>query len=308
MMVTRQIHKLATISRQLWLRLEGLWLCVLPLLTRDYFWVKVDGFRFYGSIHHQKSLYKLLKGSKEPFTRQLFNQVMKPGMVVLDIGANVGYYTLSAARRVGPQGKVYAFECDPRSYRFLLHNVKLNKCSKNVVPVSKAVAHQAGVVPFFLSGRSASLSSLWRKKEGWPFLDVECTTVDEILGNQQVHVIKMDIEGSEIHALHGMQKTLCNTDEVIMFVECNPSALSDAGGSVDILLAQLEGFGFRVQVIHEKERSLRPVSDEIYAARDARGKRNCVNLYCSKDGSHKVLSRVISKELRGYDRFSCSPA
>ena len=287
MMVTR-LHKLAAISRQLGLRLEGFWLRVLPLLTRDYFWVKVDGLHVYGSIRHQRHLHQLLKGSFEPFTVQLFMQAVKPGMVVLDIGAYIGFYTLLAARRVGLQGKVYAFECDPRSYRFLLHNAKLNKCSKNVVPVPKAVAHQRGIHPFFLYGGDLTRSSLWDKHQAETILDVECTTVDEALGNQPVHVIKMDIEGGEIHALKGMEKTLRNSDEVIMFVECNPSVLKHAGGSVDMLLGELEGFGFRVQVIDEGERCLRPVSHEIYAARNARGKRNCVNLYCSKDGSHKI--------------------
>ena len=84
MMVTR-LHKLAAISRQLGLRLEGFWLRVLPLLTRDYFWVKVDGLHVYGSIRHQRHLHQLLKGSFEPFTVQLFMQAVKPGMVVLDI-------------------------------------------------------------------------------------------------------------------------------------------------------------------------------------------------------------------------------
>lgn len=281
-MVTRQMHKLAAISRQVGLRLEGLWLGVLPILVRDYLWVHVEGLHLYGCTHHQRLLFRLLNGSFEPFTRELFKQVIKPGIVVLDIGANIGLYTLLAARRVGPQGKVYAFECDPRSYRFLLHNVRLNKCGKNVVPFAKAVAHQIGVLPFFLSGSEASVSSLWRKKGAGSDLEVECTIVDEILGNQPVHVIKMDIEGGEIHALKGMEKNLRNSDEVIMFVECNPSFLSHAVGSVDILLGQLERFGFRVQVIDEKEHRLRPVSDEIYAARDASGKRNYCNLYCSK--------------------------
>ena len=281
-MVARQMHKLTTIKRQLGFKLEGLWLSVLPLLTRDYFWVKVDGLYFYGSTYHQKFLSKLLKGSYERYTRKLFKQVIKPGMVVLDIGANIGYFTLLAAPRVGPQGKVYAFEPDPRNYQFLLHNIKVNKCRTNVVPIPKAVAHQAGVLPFFLSGGDPSVSSLWRKKGAGSILEVECTTLDEILGNQPVHVIKMDIEGGEVHALKGMEQTLFNTDEVIMFVECCPSYLSDVGSSVDILLGQLEGFGFRVQVIDETERCLRPVSDEIYAARDARGKIKYVNLYCTK--------------------------
>lgn len=281
-MATRQMHKLSAISTQLGLQLEGLWLSVLPHLTRDYFWVEVNGLRLYGSAHHQRYFNLLLKGHQR-FTVELFEEAIKPGMVVLNLGAYIGYYSVLAARRVGPYGRVYAFEPDPRNYRFLLHNSRLNKSGAKVVHVPKAAAHEVGVLPFFFGG-DPIVNSLWRKKGVGTTLEIECTTVDEILGNQSVQVIKIAVQGGEIHAIKGMAQTLSNCEKVIMFVECSPSVLSSAGGSVDMLLGQLAQFVFRVQVIDEEEHCLRPVSDEIYAIRDASGKRNFVNLYCSKGG------------------------
>ena len=284
MITTSQTPTSLGISRRLGLRLERLWLSALPSLTRDYVWVRAEGLQLYGSTHHQKKLLLMERDSFEPLTVRLFKEAVKPGMVVLDIGAYIGYYALLAAQRVGAQGRVYAFECDPRSYRFLLHNVNLNNCSGDVVPIPKGVADQAGLQRFFLYGGDLTRSSLWDEHGAETALEVECSTVDEILGNQPVDVIKMDIEGGEIRALKGMAKTLRNSHNVIMFVECNPSALSYAGGSAAGLVAELEEYGFRVQVIDDHERCLKPVSHDIYAVRDARGKRNYCNLYCSKSG------------------------
>lgn len=273
----------AATSERLGLRLEGLWLRILPLLTRDYLWVKADGLHVYGSTHYQRFLYRLMRGSFEPFSVQLFKQAMEPGMVVLDIGAYIGYYSLLAARGVGSPGKVYAFECDPKNYRFLLHNLKLNELGADVELVRKAVAHQAGAKPLFVYRGDASQNSLWYRRGGGTAIEVECTTVDEVLGERPAHVIKMDIEGGEIHALKGMEKTLRNSDEVTMFVECHPHALSSAGGSAEILLARLEELGFRIQVIDESERRLRPASELMYKDPRGENKKYAVNLYCRKE-------------------------
>lgn len=277
-----QMYALATLRRRLELRGEELLLKLLPFLTRNYLWVSADGSYLYGPRQYQKLLYRIFRGTYEPFTVNLFKRAVKPGMVVLDIGAHLGYYSLLAARRVGPQGKVYAFECAAPNYRFLLHNIKLNKFSKIIVPIPKAVADHAGVGPFFPRGRDLSQSSLWSVDGSPSITEVECTTVDEIPEKPRVHVIKMDIEGGEIYALRGMERTLSNTDKVIMFVECNPSALSCAGGSVDMLLEQLEGFGFRIQAIDEENHCLIPARDEIYAAENVNNSKYYVNLYCHK--------------------------
>jgi FkbM family methyltransferase len=306
MMIARLRLMLAGIARRLGWRLEDFWLGMLPVLAMEYRWVVVDGLYLFGSPHHQRKLSLMLRGSFEPFTVHVFKQVVKPGMVVLDIGAYLGYYALLASRRVGAHGKVYAFEADPRSYRFLLHNIQLNKCTRNVLAIAKAVSDQIEVRPFLLSSGDFTRSSLWEKHRDERSLDVDCTTVDEIVGGQPVHVIKIDIEGGELHALKGMERTLRRSDSVIMFVECNPSALSAAGGSVESLLGLLERFEFRVHVIDEDERCLRPVGDEIYGARDERGKRNYCNLYCSKGEGMNLSISVWPPSSRDEDPISLS--
>ena len=263
-------------------RLEGFWLSLLSRLAGDYVWVDVDGLRFYGSAKHQTYLHRLVRGSFEPFKMELFKEAIKPQMVVVDVGAYVGYHTVLASRLSGPQGKVYAFECDPRNYRFLVHNVKLNNCT-NVAATPRAVGDKAGVMTFSLEEDPAT-SNFGHHGARALLSEVECASLDEMLGGQPVDVVKMSIQGGECRALQGMEKTLARQAKVLLFVECSPATLRHAGASVDALLGQLHQLGFSVQVIDENERRLKAVGEETYAERNAGGRKNFVYLYCSKDG------------------------
>lgn len=261
---------------------EQLWLKGLPRLTRDYLWVSVDGLRMYGSVQHQLMLYWLLKGTYERYTRKLFLRALKPGLRVLDVGAHIGYYTLLAARGVGPTGRVYSFECDPANFRFLRHNVALNEMQSRVETIQKAAAEGAGVRPFFAHSANSLKSSLWDEGSSDAPIAVETATVDEVVGrHEQIGVVKIDVEGAEVHALRGMRETLGRADRLALFVECNPGALDTAGVSAAELLDELRQLGLDVQVIKEKERRLEPVTDELTDPELA--KQNFyVNLYCTK--------------------------
>ena len=202
-------------------------------------------------------------------------------MVVLDIGAYIGHFALQAARFVGPEGRVFAFECHPVTFRFLQHNIAINKRHETVVAVQKAVAHQSGVMPFFLRGADKTLSSLWQSHRADETVEVEATSIDEMFADEQIDVIKLDVEGGEIQALRGMERTLARAKKLVLFVECNPSALAAAGGSVVALLECLQGFD-DVRVIHERPKALSADLDELFAAERAASKKYFVNLYCTK--------------------------
>lgn len=211
--------------------LEQLWLRALPALTRDYLWVSVDGLRIYGAREHHVMLYWLLRGKYERHTRALFNDAVKPGNRVLDLGAHIGYFTLLAARRVGSTGSVHAFEPDPANYRFLCHNVALNGMDDVVTTVPKAVADTTGTRAFFADTKNSVLSSFWAEGRSDGAVPVESTTVDDFLGGQEIDVVKLDVEGAEVDALRGMHRTLTGSPQLTMFVDCNPTALTSAGAS-----------------------------------------------------------------------------
>jgi FkbM family methyltransferase len=261
--------------------LEHAWVRVLSMLTPDYRSISVDGFRIYGTRQHHLMLYWLMKGKYERHTCRLFEEALEPGMTVLDIGAHIGYFTLLAARAVGPAGRVYAFESDPSNFRYLEHNVALNGMGDIVTAVSKAVTETSGTRSFFPNDKNSLLSSLFTDGAADDRLTVECTTVDDYLDRDaRVGVIKIDVEGGELHVLRGMTETLAAQDRVIMFLECNPRALKRAGVSVSALIEELKELELKVQVIDERRRSLDPIDDVIRP--ELAERKWYANLYCTR--------------------------
>lgn len=241
--------------------------------------IQVNGLSLTGSVLHRGYLWSLREGKREAYMAELFKSVVKPGMVVCDIGSYIGYYALLAAQRVGIEGKVYAFEPDPHSFAYLQRNIRTNHFDQIVIPIPKAVADQSALLTFYISEGDRSGSSLFQYKGKGQEITVECVSLDEFFQEMpaSVSVIKMDIEGAEVKALKGMERVLSRSPEVVMFVECNPRALEAAGDDVTQLLEMLRGFGFHIAVIDEQARTLRPVSPEIE-------KVKYVNLLCQRGG------------------------
>ena len=146
----------------------------------------------------------MLRDRFELGTTRLFEETLKPGDSVLDIGANVGYFTVLGAKLVGPQGKVFAFEPEPSNYDVLLKNLELNG-HMNVITLPKAVSNQKGTAELIISDLDSgfhSLAHLNLPERGT--VTVETITIDDFMeenGWPQIDLVKMDIEGGEPYAL-----------------------------------------------------------------------------------------------------------
>ena len=147
-------------------------------------------------------------GSYEPQQSAAFVEAVRPGAVVYDVGAHFGYYTLLASGLTGPTGKVFAFEPSPRNLAKLQTHVELNRCA-NVQIVEVAISDREGAAQF--DNRAGSgvghLSS-----EG-P-LQVRTATLDS-LGLPPPQVMKIDVEGAELQALHGGREVITATRPAI---------------------------------------------------------------------------------------------
>jgi FkbM family methyltransferase len=139
----------------------------------------------------------------------------RPGMVAYDAGANIGYISLLFARRVGPRGRVFAFEALPGNLGRLETNIRLNDWAGRITIVPQALADGVGLRRFLVgpSGGMGKLEgSAGRQQVDYPAsIEVQGTSLDDFIygaGNPAPDVVKMDIEGGEVLALAGMRRTL----------------------------------------------------------------------------------------------------
>ena len=225
--------------------------------------VHVDGLAIEGADTARSYLEALGSGSAEPFTASLFRRAVRPGTVVVDIGAFLGQYTLLAAREAGPTGRVYAFEPDPRNFAYLIKNIERNEFADRASAIPQAISDRSGEITLYLDPDVGSGSSLvFRRRRNVTSTTVQTVTLDEFLGEAiPPDLIKLDIEGGECRALDGMTETIRRAgDRLTMIVECFPKALRASGASTDALIRRLERFGFRVYVIDEGRRRLFPIT------------------------------------------------
>jgi FkbM family methyltransferase len=161
---------------------------------------------------------------------ELFRSTIKPGMTVVDLGANVGLYTLQFASLVGDTGHVYAFEPGPLSYGLLKANLALNRYYRNVTVENAAVSDSTGNTELHIcatgesDNRIAGFATDERER-----VPVRCFALDDYFKpGTQVDFIKMDIQGAEIKALHGMRRVIAENPSLKLFVEANTGLVEAA--------------------------------------------------------------------------------
>ncbi|HEX6372114.1 MAG TPA: FkbM family methyltransferase [Longimicrobium sp.] len=181
---------------------------------------------------------RILNGTYEREQTRLFEQLLRPGGVVLDVGANVGYYTLLASVLVGEGGAVHAFEPEPRNAGFLRRHVQINRL-RNVTVQQAAVSDRAGTARFTFgtgsgTGHLADAGAL----------EVRTLRLDDYCAQHAPApaAIKIDVEGAEMSVLHGARETLARLRPVIFLSTHGPEVHRAS-------LAFLRQLGYRVAPI-----------------------------------------------------------
>jgi len=216
----------------------------------------------------------------EPGSTKASKRFLKPGMNVLDIGADVGYYSRLFSELVGPKGRVWAFEPHPESFDLLKKNAALSRY-QNITPIKKAVSDIMGESRLFVSKKPGkhSFHNVSPASSGNDLV-VESTTVDNFLlenGNPQIDFIKIDIEGAEPKALDGMKNTVGRSRNLGVIMEFNARVFRLAGKTPPPLSDQLESMGFKVYAILASGR-IKPVANFSQSL----AKDDCLNIFCLK--------------------------
>jgi FkbM family methyltransferase len=197
----------------------------------------------------------------EPEETSFVMKTLQPGMVFVDVGAHIGYYTLIASSIVGDSGKVFAFEPDPGNFAFLQKNVRVNHC-RNAVTEQKAVTASSQRVLLYCSennfgdhriydpeGEHLHLRARRRRS-----VAVEAISLDDYFKDKppRVDFIKMDIQGAEYGAFVGMQKTLQQNSGIIVLAEFWPKGLEQAGAPPRLLLDEVRKLSFKIYRIDKQ--------------------------------------------------------
>ena len=181
----------------------------------------IDGLRLTAARRaDEQYLAELCRGDRDPFTAELFARSVSGGATVVDGGAYLGFHTLLAARRVGEDGIVFAFEPDPDRFDAMRANVRDNGLEDRVAPLPLSLAE---------------------------------TRLDEALGGRSVDLVRLGLGSGAVAALRGMRATLGVSPNPSAIVACDPPALARAGTSVRTLLRELDAAALEPAAIDERE-------------------------------------------------------
>lgn len=225
------------------------------------------------------AMYLSQVGHFEVGTERFFEMLLKPGMTVLDLGANLGMFTLRALRA---GCKVFSYEPTPRTSEILRQNIKVNGFAESgrSYVMQMAVSDVCGSTKLFKNPKMCGHNSLFGgEEEMQQSVTVETVTLDsqqDLLG--PVDIIKMDIEGAEYYALYGMRTLLEKNPHVQMIMEFAPIHLKRAGVQPEALLKMVRELGFSIYTINETTAEAETVSEEELL------RTGTVNLYLKREG------------------------
>jgi FkbM family methyltransferase len=246
------------IRRQLWYGVNT------PVLTP---WL--DGLRVYAYPRNETSRALFVTGYYEPNEFYFLSQVLRPGMVFVDVGANMGLYTLFAARKVGESGTVLAIEPSNRECDRLLKNAAANSLS-NIRLLHMAVSDSSSQAELLVaSDERSGHNTLGAFGYDTPLASKESVRteqLDEIIlqeGLQRVDVIKMDIEGAEFHALRGAVGAIERFQPILM-LELADRVLCHQGSSSGEIWTFCHQRRYKIFSFNERTGLLEPAQQKPY--------------------------------------------
>jgi len=195
-----------------------------------------------------RPLYAAYKTYADRAERELLRKILFKGAVVADVGANIGIYSQFLSRCVGPTGSVHSFEPSPDNFRRLsaatrdLSNVRLTQA---------AVGERSGECKLYVSDK-LNVDHRAYKADGDSrrAVPTEMVALDDYFKpGQRVDLIKMDIQGYELHALRGAQRVLRENRDINLLLEFWPAGLEQAGVGWEELVELLQRLNMNVTVV-----------------------------------------------------------
>lgn len=201
-------------------------------------------------------MYIALFGRWEPDLTSMIAQRLQPGDVCIDVGANIGYYTLLSSAEVGANGIVVAIDALPSNFAELQRNLSNNAGTENVRAINRAVSDQAGVLEVYAGPEhNAGLATTapGNRHELRREATIPAAPLDELLMEEEMHrarVLKIDVEGAEASVIAGLGRFLENCNpELEIFLELSPGWWDDQSLTPEQVLAPLRQAGFNTYLM-----------------------------------------------------------
>ena len=218
----------------------------------------------------------------EPLETDLAKSEIKKGNTVLDIGANIGYYTLIFAKLVGDEGRVFAFEPDPKNFALLKKNVEINGY-KNVILLQRGVSNRTGKTKLYLCEDNSGDHRIYDTKDGRRLIEIETVRLDDYFKDYgtEIDFIKMDIQGAEPLAIEGMAGLLNRNQIFKIASEYYPAGIKRCGKDHEEYLRSLISYGFKLHFINTSKNKIEPL-DISAVLGSLTPEKDYVDLFCVK--------------------------
>jgi FkbM family methyltransferase len=196
----------------------------------------------------------LLTGVHEAESTKQIRREIKSGMTILEIGANIGYYSLIEAQLVGEKGKIYAFEPSPINMKLLKTNIALNSLENIVEAYPYGVGSKTAKRKFYLMSKGNMSSFVPRKEDSiiktLDTIDVEVVSLDKFFGINSVSIdyVRMDVEGFEFEVIKGMNRILTSEKcPMGLFIEIHSESLNNNGSSCKEFVNYVTNMGYKIK-------------------------------------------------------------
>ena len=215
---------------------------------------------------------------------KIIREEIHEGDIVIDVGANIGYYTLIFAQLVGSSGKVFAFEPESKNFEILKKNIEINNYP-NIVAEQKIVSDKSGIVKLFIAEHGIVGHRINQQKSSQKFIEVESIILDNYIKklnlDNKINFIKIDVEGSEPKVLEGAKEIMQKSNQLKIFTEFNREAVEEYGIEPKEMIDLLYRNGFKIYLPNYKENKINLTNvNELLTSKETLLEN--INLLCKK--------------------------
>lgn len=214
----------------------------------------------------------ILDGVWEPNVTKVITGLLQPGQRVLEVGSNLGWYTLLIAHHIGPSGSLITFEANADLAKFTFDSICINGFTERVQLHSLAVSDKTGETTFHVRGRHLGNSSLGKASQdhlddlydSLQSIVVPTVALDTFLkGNdRKIDLMKIDVEGAEPLVFRGMEQILRENEDIMIIMEYSPFQMRPIGLDPAQAMSMLFQLGFNAYRIEDPSGELIPANAE----------------------------------------------